>query len=827
MNIAWSLAGAALVGYVPGAVIYRLPILDRARRGLLWAEERAFWHVLISVAWSLLFVLVTAALGVYRYEALLATNLALSLGIVAAARGRLGWHGKATKVTIAASVPVIILALGIWRFGPGSEYILGGKDPGVYVNEGIAIDRTGRIFRHDATIAAVPAASRDLFFPNEGNDDYYGHWFMGVYINDPATGEVIPQFPHLLPASIAIGYRIAGIPGATRTTVAWGVIGLIAVYFFGARLIGRLASFFAVLLLALNLVEVWYGRYPNAEVLMQTLLFGGLLAISRTHEDGDPFFGWIAGGLLGLLIFLRFDAYMALAAIAAARLLAWAVRRQTTRWSVILPVAVAGAIGLAYYIGPMRAYYYVYKANLPGLPIAAGAIALGGGLIALLRSLQPRYGDFLTRWLPIALGVVLVLAAAYGLFLRQPGGKLAEYDAASLRIFRDAYVHWPALIAGLAGCVMVTRREFWRDPAFFLVLAAFAAFFFYKIRVDPSQWWMARRFVPMVLPGLFLLASGALFGPSTPEHRRTVRRGVAAAVLLSAIGWQYAVAARAITTHVEYRDAIRQVDQLARRFTPRDLVLIESRNSGSDLHVLGVPLADAYGLNVLVLYSPVPDHQQFERFLADARTRYERIFVLASGGTDLLSRAITATPIAFVPMTLPEYETTSWETVPTGPRQKDLGYSIYQLEARPMPQAPFVLDVGYFDDLQTLRFFARELMEGRSFRWTGPQSFVAASGLTGQEREIELVLHDGGRPAGAPPATLQVLLNGTDLGTINVAFGFRSYRLAIPAEALRGVGDTDEPVQIRLLSSTWTPSDFTPGTDTRQLGVMVDRVEIH
>jgi hypothetical protein len=374
---------------------------------------------------------------------------------------------------------------------------------------------------------------------------------------------------------------------------------------------------------------------------------------------------------------------------------------------------------------------------------------------------------------------------------------------------------------------MVTRREFWRDPAFFVVFAVFAVFFFYKIRVVPDQLWMARRFVPMVLPGAFLLASGALFGSSTPEHRRTMRRGIGAAIVLSFFGWQYAVAARPVAAHVEYRGAIKAIDQLARRFTTRDLILVESRNAESDMHVLAVPLVDIYGLNTLVLFSPVPDRQQFEMFLTDAATKYERVFVLASGGTDLLSRHITATPIAFVPMSVPEYETTSWEHFPKGPRQKDLGYSIYQLTVAPAAPHPFVLDVGYFDDLQTLRFFARELTEGRSFRWTQAQSFIAATGLTGQEREIELVMHDGGRPPGAPPATVQVFVNGTALGTVNVTFGFKSYRLAIPPEAMRGVGEAVAPVQIRLLSSTWSPSDFAPGTDTRQLGVMLDRVEIH
>ena len=184
---------------------------------------------------------------------------------------------------------------------------------------------------------------------------------------------------------------------------------------------------------------------------------------------------------------------------------------------------------------------------------------------------------------------------------------LAPWDAFALRTFRDAYFVWPALIAALAGYAMVARREFWRDPAFFLVFAGFSFFFFYKIHVVPEQFWMARRFLPMILPGALLLASGALFGPSTPEHRRTVRRGVGGR-----------------RVHVVHRLAVRRRRQAGRRASwntrapsgrsissrsisrTRDLVLVESRNA-SDLHVLAVPLADVYGLQVLVLESQVPD----------------------------------------------------------------------------------------------------------------------------------------------------------------------------------------------------------------------------
>ena len=51
----------ALIVYVPGAVLFRAPVLDPARRAMLPAEERAFWAVLISVALACMLTVALAA----------------------------------------------------------------------------------------------------------------------------------------------------------------------------------------------------------------------------------------------------------------------------------------------------------------------------------------------------------------------------------------------------------------------------------------------------------------------------------------------------------------------------------------------------------------------------------------------------------------------------------------------------------------------------------------------------------------------------------------------------------------------------------------------
>ena len=57
------------------------------------------------------------------------------------------------------------------------------------------------------------------------------------------------QFPHAFPSWIAIGYGLDGLSGARRAVGAWAILGLLAVYFAGARLAGRAPAFVAALLL--------------------------------------------------------------------------------------------------------------------------------------------------------------------------------------------------------------------------------------------------------------------------------------------------------------------------------------------------------------------------------------------------------------------------------------------------------------------------------------------------------------------------------------------------------------------------------------------------
>jgi hypothetical protein len=827
--------GAILVGYLPGALLYRLPVAARTRRAALGADERVFWSVVLSLSWSLTVVLVLAALDRYQFSRLLWMNGVACAAFVVAGRERLRFGRDAPRPTWTALLPLILIALGMWRFFPPSEYILGGKDPGTYMNEGIQIAQRGAIVTHDPVVAAVPAFARDLFFPSYGREEYYSTRFMGFFLQDPATGAVVGQFPHLFPASIAIGYGLNGLSGARETIGVWATLGLLSLYFAGARLVGRAPALAGAILLSLNVTQVWFGRYPNAELPMQALLFAALLAFARCHQDDDGFFAPVAGWLTALLLFLRLDAAVPIGAMLGAGVLAWIVDGRRIRGGFAV-VFVAGAIAAWFYLtGPIRAYFALpagFVSDVSALTATVGVATALGALVALAWLAHRRH-DLAHRLIAVTLVAAVVGLSVYAWFFRVPTGRLADFDAYALRDFTHFYLGRPSwlgpivLVVAIAGFAMMVRGAFWRDPALLLTFAAFSICYFYKMRIVPEHFWAARRFLPITLPGLLVAAAFAAIGRARVGPGVWPRARVAAgALFLAVVGWQYAVAAAPVMPHVEYAGVIPYLEHLAARFGDRDLVIVESRNASSDTHVMAVPLADIYARNVLVLNSPRPDKAMLRAFLEDALTRYARVFFVGGGGTDLLSRHIVARAVADERLRTPEYESAR-NAYPTGIHRKDFEYSVYQLTVGDATSTPFVLDVGDRDDLNVLRFNAKEASEGRTVRWTGPQSFVAIPGLTGAEREVVLVMHDGGRPANADPARVTVFLDDVLLGSTDVRPGFQPYRFVIPADLAARLATLDEPAQLRLVSTTWNPQTLLGGPDDRTLGVMLDRVEVH
>src|SRR5262245_24626327 len=139
----------AIVAWLPGAVLFRLPFGDPRKRAALDAGERLFWAIIISLAVSLAFVLMMAAIGRYSLNHLLAANLGVTVLGGMSGRFKLRLGPDAARPGISVVFPAVLVLLGASLFFPPSEYVIGGKDPGGYMNEGIQIAQRGTFAYRD------------------------------------------------------------------------------------------------------------------------------------------------------------------------------------------------------------------------------------------------------------------------------------------------------------------------------------------------------------------------------------------------------------------------------------------------------------------------------------------------------------------------------------------------------------------------------------------------------------------------------------------------------------------------------------------------------
>jgi len=542
------------------------------------------------------------------------------------------------------------------------------------------------------------------------------------------------------------------------------------------------------------------------------------------------FFGLAAANLLGALFFLRVDAMIVIVTVVAALLLEIAVGRKV-RWYFVAVLGFWSCLGWIYLSAFVRPYLQMPIGFVENLtPLHWIFVALGLSALTLLLIWLRRRGTSPPEWLPVAVVLAVTAGAGYAYFLRQPGGMLAPHDAYALRSFTVNYFTPYLLVAALAGFAIAVPRLFWSHTWMVVLVSVFCTFFFYKIRIVAEHFWIARRFLPVILPSMLLFAGAAAFSTPGRDLRGWTwwlsrgRQAVGVAILALA-AWHFFQQTRPILPHVEYADVIPRLEALAGQIRDDDLVIIESR-SASDVHVLGLPLAYIYAKNVLVLGTDMPKAADVTALVDWAARRFARVLYMGSGGSRLLSRTIDAEFVRSESIWVPEYER-SWDHFPAGSRRKAFVFSLFRLVPFTAPPVQPRVDVGVADELAVTDFHTREQNDEMRFRWTTDSSSIRLRLPSVRPSVLTIWMGHGGRPDGVTPATVSIYAGQRLIGSIAVTTSaIRAYDLALPPEAVDEAAGGDGFLVIRLEVPTWNPHNALGAADDRNVGVMVTRVEL-
>ncbi|MCP5100590.1 MAG: hypothetical protein GY943_34000, partial [Chloroflexi bacterium] len=194
-------------------------------RGLEWL----FLVIVTGLAWVSWVSLLLAEFERFSLP-LLAIILLIGSGVIVgwAVRNGRSYHHITPFTWEKPSIgTMLLLGLAIALSPQPFEYIVGGRDHGVYVNTGVHIVRSDGILVYDETITAVPATSRDVLIKPETRllqAGFPGPWSEGVRltgltIRDADEGIYLPHAFHLYPALIAVFYAVGGIQMALSTTM--------------------------------------------------------------------------------------------------------------------------------------------------------------------------------------------------------------------------------------------------------------------------------------------------------------------------------------------------------------------------------------------------------------------------------------------------------------------------------------------------------------------------------------------------------------------------------------------------------------------------------
>ncbi|MFI7643017.1 hypothetical protein [Nonomuraea sp. NPDC049400] len=489
------------------------------------------------------------------------------LGLAAAAL--LCWAGTRRPVKLEATwrqvagVVAVAGASGVFNVVMHAEQVIVRRDPATYAQYAAWIARHGSL-PIPTQAAAFGGADPALVFRS-----------VGFYQVD---GAVVPQFMPGPPMLFAVGDWL-GVPFAVP-----GVLGGLAVLAVGgvvARLAGARWAVPASAAFAVSMPVLYTSRSTFSEIPSLILLFGGLAlahdALARVGAAGGTGHGglrpdssgWgrglLAGLVFGLAVLVRVDGLRDVLPVLAFAGLLIAMRRFARPQGMLgLPllaglVVGAGAGMLAAYLLARPYLSYLSGSVNPLLLICAAVLLLtlaGTAAAPLLARIR------LPEWAPTA-GAALVVLLMVGLYVRpwlqtvtripttlddrrtelmiEQTQQVNGLPIDGTRLYFENSLHWViwyiglpvVVLATVAAAVLVGRllrdgRPFeWLLPL--AVVGWTTVTTLVRPEITPDHPWAARRLVPIVIPGLILLASYGLawLGEQTRLRDLAVRRGPA------------------------------------------------------------------------------------------------------------------------------------------------------------------------------------------------------------------------------------------------------------------------------------------------------------
>ncbi len=630
------------------AAVSDQPTRQRAVTGL-HCVEIIYLHLLVAalaVGWL---GLVLAEFGLFSLGALVITALPVAAGAFVGLRR--AWRPSPViwSWDVVPLAPLLLVA--VMLFIPPFEQVIGGADPGVYVNTGANIARTGAILITDPDLASLSAEVRAGLFA-------FGQRLPGFYIDNYELGTVVPHGFHLYPTMLAVAHLLGGIRASLWVTPLVALLAVAGFYLLVRRLFGGTVAAVAAAFLVLNPGSTWFARFPAAEVLVQFWLFGGLLAFVLMLDTSSRGLAVVAGLALGAVHLTKIEAIALPLALGGFFAYQWVLRRWRVAYTYFLVAYGLVLLHAALHaLFVSKAYFWYHFTTVFLQPLGfkdftmlytstrgrLGLALLGGLLVTVTLGLvrwRNRIARILemplwVRTVPLVGAALVLLLATYAYYLRPPMagrlpslqnlsiGEIAAVLSQSSLTILSWYVSPIGLLLGILGYAIVLARRVSARNAVLLSLAFLeTTLFLSDARVTPLHFWAARRYVPVIFPAFALFSAYFLWRLQTSLRGRwpeAIFAGVLGFVMGASMigGWQ------PFYGHVEFNGALEQIGSLARQIPEGSVVLFEDTHAGQ---TLPTPLQYLWGRPCIVTSGEANDNGTTQRLMEELTARGREVY---------------------------------------------------------------------------------------------------------------------------------------------------------------------------------------------------------
>ncbi len=826
---------------------------------------------LLAVGWS---AVVLALFGQYTLGRTAVLLLAIGGGFTVYAYRRRpaikpiawgGWH----ELCLAALL--VVAALLYLR---PHEYVLGGSDAGSYINTAAATARTGAYLQYDEWNRFLSEYA-DVTFRTQPPQMRTRHLqFVGWYIDDDDPSLSRPQFFPFHPVMLSVAMSLGGVRAGFYVTPLVAVLSIAALYFLARQLFGRATALLAALFLTATSTQIFFARYPTTEPLTMLLLFTGFLAFQIIWDDSDAAAGWgiIGGASLGAAMLTRIDLPLVAAVLLAALVLRAWLRRWSRAWSVftgtflffLLQLLLVGWLVSWPYV--WNTYYAVYSLLnrsvwLAGAAVIGVVVMLIAAALSGTERFAAKIGEIeASKFLRWALAFIIVGLSVYAYFLRPileptrmatswPGGVQFPILNGQNWVRLGWYLTPLGIGLATAGVAMIVVRERLTRLAVVVGIGVLTTFqYVYNIMNTPYHIYAMRRYVPIIIPMLWMFAAYAIVAlPRLPRRWMTYTlRTFLIAALVGGMIYQdrYVLPAR------DFAGSLQQLDELQQLLHPAAIVLIAEPSEALFADAFGAPLQSMFARPIATIRAnpttneqapSAPDEAQaeqivrfLEKLLSDDAAEGRPVQLMAAEPIPLhVRRHLRLQPHAAYNFTTQMLMNT-YDSFPSVTQTVHYGIEIYDVVAdnvRAFVGDVVEIDIGLFDAAYLdSGFYGKEYIPGApTMRWTtgaarltAPLPSIAAPMNETDAHELEIHVRAMiYRPATVEPSPVMVNVNGRSVGSFVPDAQWETY--VFP---LSDVDVQTDAVQIEFVTDPFVPAELGVNNDQRSLGFLIDWIKI-